>query len=391
VNKREIKDFLLYNCPDIPALRRFLAQKKVAELKSRLMTEQEIQQGEKDWETRKKLVKKYVALKSKYAENANGKIDMLLRNAPCFQGNADLEKARVDMQFCRFAYGFEPDEYVFFHLEEKSAEERRDYISNLDRIIAAFRMNDFSDMQILKDKWKTYTLLKPYYGRDAILLQGRSDYNKFLSFIQKHPVFIKKRLNLGMGESVELYDVTTCGMTCCDLFKKLIKEGKLILEEKIIQSKITEVFNESSVNTARFFTFNTKNGIRSMGFVRTGRPGAVVDNAGSGGVFAAFDVQTGIVVADGSDELGNRYRVHPDSGVPYIGFQLPEWEKAVALCYEAVEYLPRVKYIGWDLAYTDQGWVIVEANMSGQFVQQACIGGLKEELNAIMKEMDLIV
>ena len=28
---------------------------------------------------------------------------------------------------------------------------------------------------------------------------------------------------------------------------------------------------------------------------------------------------------------------------------------------------PDIRFVGWDLAYTDNGWIIIEANDNGQF------------------------
>ena len=35
---------------------------------------------------------------------------------------------------------------------------------------------------------------------------------------------------------------------------------------------------------------------------------------------------------------------------------------------ELVKVLPDQKYVGWDLEYSTQGWVLVEGNSGGQFV-----------------------
>lgn len=391
MNKRDIKYFLINNCPNIKQLRKFLTKKKIESLKARLLPEKEVVYGETGLAEKQRIVEKYTNKWPRYMAEEYDRIERILKDAPCFNGRVDLDNVRIDIHFCRLAYGFTPVEYVFFDIERMNMQERRSYVSSMERIIAAFRMNDFSDMQILNDKWKTYNLLKPYFGRDAILLSKSSDYDKFVSFVQKHPIFIKKSLNLCCGESVELININDCNMSEHDLFERLLSYGKVILEERIVQSEKTAVFNESSVNTVRFFTFKTKNGIESMGFIRTGRAGAVVDNAGAGGVFATLDMQLGRVISDGCDELGNHYVVHPTSRVPYVGFQLPDWDDAVALCNKTANLFPTVKYIGWDLAHTDKGWIIVEANMAGQLVHQGSLRcGIKEELNIIMSKMDLM-
>ena len=92
------------------------------------------------------------------------------------------------------------------------------------------------------------------------------------------------------------------------------------------------------------------------------------------------------------DELGNVYAAHPDSGVVYKGYQIPEWEKMIAICKEAAALFPRMKYCSWDMAHTEKGWVVVEANMAGQMVaQQMTINrGIKADLEKYMEDMDLM-
>ena len=73
-------------------------------------------------------------------------------------------------------------------------------------------------------------------------------------------------------------------------------------------------------------------------------------------------------------------------------FCFPDWEDALNLCKKAAEYTPSIKYLSWDLAHsTKYGWVIVEVNTSGQFMQQAgTLQGVKSELTAILDQMDLL-
>jgi hypothetical protein len=52
---------------------------------------------------------------------------------------------------------------------------------------------------------------------------------------------------------------------------------------------------------------------------------------------------------------------HPETGVKFEGFQLPFWEDARALAQEAaLKFLP-TRTIGWDMAITPKGVIIIEA------------------------------
>ena len=60
--------------------------------------------------------------------------------------------------------------------------------------------------------------------------------------------------------------------------------------------------------------------------------------------------------------------MHPQSGLRFVGFQLPDWNGLVSTVKEMHNLFPNMGYISWDMAHTDHGWVIIEANGSGQFI-----------------------
>jgi len=54
--------------------------------------------------------------------------------------------------------------------------------------------------------------------------------------------------------------------------------------------------------------------------------------------------------------------VHPVTGAPTVGVQLPEWDAVLALVTRAAEAFAPLRAVGWDVAITDQGVVLLEAN-----------------------------
>jgi hypothetical protein len=54
---------------------------------------------------------------------------------------------------------------------------------------------------------------------------------------------------------------------------------------------------------------------------------------------------------------------HPETGLPFEGFKLPLWHEAIEmLSRAALKFLP-MRTIGWDVALTPDGPVIVEGNI----------------------------
>ena len=67
---------------------------------------------------------------------------------------------------------------------------------------------------------------------------------------------------------------------------------------------------------------------------------------------------------------------HPDSKVSFEGLKVPFFKEAKKLVLDSVEKLPN-KLIGWDVAITKTGPVIVEANASPHIpMSDMAYGGL---------------
>ena len=394
MNKKQIKMALLSVCPPISGLRSIIAGYEAGKYTRHLQPKKTVLNSENDIEKKREFVKAASAKNRKRAKADNRKIDELLQTIPDFQGldEAQKEDLRTDILFCRFAYGFMPDEYVCYNFISKTnPAERKSFISESDHMRYCYKMNDPVDICIFNDKEQTYEKFGAYYHRDVVAISKKSDYNKYLDYIKKHPVFVKKQVFESCGNSIERIDLQTCGKSEDELFESFLSQGKVILEEVVEQGEETAVFNESSVNTIRCITINTKKGIYApYTFMKIGRKGSFVDNGGAGGILVGIDKDTGITNTGGYDERRRYYEEHPDSGVQFSGHQLPQWDTLISICKEMASRMPSVRYIGWDLAYTkDNKWVVIEGNGMSQFIGPQTIWqrGIKKEVAAFMKDM----
>jgi hypothetical protein len=81
------------------------------------------------------------------------------------------------------------------------------------------------------------------------------------------------------------------------------------------------------------------------------------------GIVAPIDEATGVLGSAtpfGPDTT--RFTHHPDTGAPIAGRQVPEWNTIKSLAIAAHEALPDYTFVGWDLALTPQGVVVLEGN-----------------------------
>lgn len=305
---------------------------------------------------------------------------------------ADRQDMMSDMYFSYFAYGFTPNEYICYDFFEKTWPERLEFLSDRDSVRYGFQMNDIEQFPLFMDKYATYQGFQPYYKREIVCIRTPEDRPTFLSFVERHPVFIKKITNESCGRGIERLDIRN-GETDMDaLFQSFLEQGAIVLEECVTQHKAMSVFNASSVNTVRCITLKTKNGIITpYCFLKVGRRGSVIDNGGAGGILVGVDSASGVLNTDGVDEVGRRYPAHPDSGVVFSGFALPEWEHMTSICTEMAEQVHGVHCIGWDMAYSVDGWVVIEGNILTEVIgpQSTSRAGIRRSLEAYMREMDL--
>lgn len=279
-----------------------------------------------------------------------------------------IEKDIVSAYFTGY---FFPEEFFQNHFQNKSFEERSDFISEQVKDSLLVACSKDKKFEHTKNKAEFYKITKPYFHREACFVSEDTSKEAFETFVERHPKFIAKPVegSTGVGTTIiEIHDKVEMQ----EVYSRLIQHGAWFLEELIIQHPDMAQWNPTSVNTLRVPTFRAADGCRILQpFFRTGRKGSIIDNAGQGGVFAVFDPETGVIITDGVDEYGGTYELHPDSKLKFKGWQIPQYDELKKLAAELIHLMPwGQKYVGFDFALSQTGWVLVEGNSLGQFVGQ---------------------
>ena len=92
---------------------------------------------------------------------------------------------------------------------------------------------------------------------------------------------------------------------------------------------------------------------------------STVDNFGEGGLAAPVDPETGILGLAIKKNLADAaldFAVHPATGHLIEGTLVPLWDEVVALARQAHRSFPHLLVVGWDIAVTTEGVVVVEGN-----------------------------
>lgn len=280
------------------------------------------------------------------------------------------------------------DEYFMYGYEHLNAKGRQEFVTDKIRWDYYDRMNSRDNLEIFNDKRKAYELFKDFYKRELIEISDDADLDIFARFYENHDKMVVKPIAGSGGKGIFVLKKSEYA-SVNEAFAAVRQAGSAVVEQLIVQAPEMAVLNPGTVNTVRAPMLRTRDGVVIFHpFVRCGCGNTVVDNAAAGGIFAEVDPETGIVITKGVNEHGGSYIKHPVSGVIIPGFEIPRWNELIELVNKLSMVITTNNYVGWDLALTESGWVMVEGNPRGQFVFQiATQKGAKQELEHYISKM----
>ena len=265
----------------------------------------------------------------------------------------------IDMIYCGFKYGAGYYDYQEFEFYNLNKDERKTYLTRTKNNLIIKKYNQKEYFHKLDNKDEFNNIFKKYIKRDYLIINDNS-FENFKEFISKHNPIIVKPLDGEGGKGVEKYEIDE-ESNIKALFNTLLIRKQLLIEECVSQhDKINKLYADS-VNTLRLFTFyDGKNSYVLNSVFKIGN-GGVTDNFSSGSMYT-FTNDKGVVICPAIDQDDNYYENHPITNERILGFEVPMYNKACNLVKEAAKVVKEVKYIGWDVAITPTGPVIIEGN-----------------------------
>ena len=268
----------------------------------------------------------------------------------------------VDILWCALRYGGGYYDYCTFAFYNLNGRERDTFMTRLRSKRINTALNDPKYQHFFQNKGEFNQVFSSYLRRDYLAIDG-AEQNDVRRFFHSHPVFFAKPVS---GE---------CGIGCmlvrrrdfpddgaCEAF--LRGNGCTLLEEPIIQHHAMRSVYPHAVNCLRIMTLIDDGGTPRCIYAtqKFGMNGRVVDNSA---LRSPVDLETGRILFPAvSGATGEVFTEHPESHVKMQGFQVPHFSEAVELCLQAAAVIPQIRYVGWDVAITDAGPVIVEGNTS---------------------------
>lgn len=173
------------------------------------------------------------------------------------------------------------------------------------------------------------------------------------------------------GGRYELSDGMT--MTAVELIahlEALSQENSVLVQRCLINHRDILDLTAGALSCVRTVTCRNETGgfeVTNAAFRMAMRDDTTVDGLHRGGLATKVDIRTGVL--GHATDLGMMPGVgwcdtNPYSGVPIAGRVLPCWQDLIALAERAHAAFPWKVAVGWDIAITDDGPMLVEGNGS---------------------------
>jgi hypothetical protein len=139
----------------------------------------------------------------------------------------------------------------------------------------------------------------------------------------------------------------------------------MILNEVIESHPLIAEFHPESLNTLRMITvIKGSTPYILASFLRLGTGSNLMDNYRVGGIIVQVDKATGKITKTGYQKstFGLSHVKHPDTHIAFEGRKIPFWDEICDIVVFGHSLLREPHTIGWDIAVTPTGPLIIELN-----------------------------
>jgi len=267
-----------------------------------------------------------------------------------------------DMLQCAVKYNAGYVDYKIAQMYRLNDEQRKTVITRGISNDIVRRMNDKAYWHYFDDKAEFNETFKEWIPRKWLRIDEKTGTEDLFNLYRNRTELIGKPLEGSSGQGILKYTPEDWKDGPEAFLERLKKDQIGILEEVVIQHPKMASLCPTSVNTCRIATLlgDKQQGI-VYAFLRIGN-GKVMDNVDCGGMASRIDLEKGTLMTVGADKQGNTYLKHPITNTSIIGFKIPYWEEAKAMCMAAAQKIPQMRFIAWDVAITENGPTFIEGN-----------------------------
>jgi hypothetical protein len=324
-----------------------------------------------------------------------------------FESYKDKKSASTmkrEMKILQKYWGCYPFQYIRYGMYKNSCtmsvEEMKDYIPNYFAYYLFFPKSIKCYGIVSEDKELSHRLFDSYgiaqpemlfqYKHQLFYDHGKNslnddDIDKLIANSQAVKLFLKPTMGLG-GQGIMVFNkkdrfVDKQGNELsADFVRQNLGKGEdYLLQEGLKQHDEINKIYANAVNTFRVKTKVVDGKAEVLlAMLRMGQGGNQLDNASLKGLVCKVDVDTGNFDNLGYTGLGKTMKAHPDSNFVFEGYTFPYWNVLKEFVLNATRKMETIGYIGWDIAYTVNGPVVIEMNSApGLEYLQDCHGGVR--------------
>lgn len=167
-------------------------------------------------------------------------------------------------------------------------------------------------------------------------------------------------------------------------FWRITAKRAFLVQKHIENHSNIKKLSPSALSTVRIVTTRFNNEVYVLSAdLRVGcSKDSVVDNFAKEGAIIHVDEKTGKLDKYAFRKHKKATDKHPVSGIKFQNYQLPFWQESIALVKKLHSIFTGLSSIGWDIAITESGPIVIEGNANWDYtIPQTTMGGLKEKWN----------
>lgn len=274
-------------------------------------------------------------------------------------GRAKLRVAG-DMFRCALRYGAGYHDYVVYGFAHMKRQERKTYLTRIQNGKLISLVNDTKYVMVFEDKARFSRCFSEYLQRDFLLMENAAE-EEIEAFLQKHEVvFAKSREDGRYMERLVVSEFETPHKLTHYVMNPI--KNFTVLEEEVRQHEAVSRLYPGSVNCLRVVTLIDDAGEPQCLYavLKTGNAGRWTDSRREDSLVCPVNLETGRLMGKAYTPAMKNYELHPYTGTKLKDYQLPFISEAVQMVKEVSLIVPQMRYMGWNVALTEKGPVLME-------------------------------
>jgi len=265
---------------------------------------------------------------------------------------------KMDMIYNFLRYGIGYTDYLKGDYINLTAKQKKTFLTTKSYYKLLKYLNGGTYIACMSDKLVFNKIFRDYLKREFIDIRVTS-LEEFKKFIKgKKVIFAKPPVDFG-GHRIEKIVVKEIE-DVEKLYKELKKKKLNLIEEEIVQHKELNKLNPYAVNSFRIVTLVKDGKAHIIGnAMRINLDDAIAIGCSDAYMRLGED---GRITSRVVDDVANVYEEHPIAKIKFDTVKVPFVKEAYEMVLKAALEVPEVRYVGWDVAITNDGPVLMEGN-----------------------------